>query len=181
MHIKGFALHDVFFAAKKCKKNRKKFYFAPGLVLIRKIKRRAKNNSVSLYARFFSHARIGHKKTETRMPRISVGSSGFLFAVVCAGVGKQCVFPEQQGQAPYAGKRDQCVDDSADDRTLTAENPRHDVKLKQADAAPVERTDDDEDQRNSVKHSFQLLLCVSPLVCAAQKELYREIIQNAVS
>jgi len=61
--------------------------------------------------------------------------------------------PEQQRDAPDTCKGNQRIDHTADGSTLTAEKPCHCVKLKQADAAPVERADDHQDQCDSVQHS----------------------------
>lgn len=64
---------------------------------------------------------------------------------------------EQEGYAPETGQRDHRVDDTANEGVLPAENPRHDVELKQTDAAPVCGTDDDEKQCDSVHDHVTLL------------------------
>jgi len=60
--------------------------------------------------------------------------------------------PEEQGDAPDAGQRDDGVDDAGKDGSLTAADPRHDVKAEKSDGTPVERADDDEDQSDSINH-----------------------------
>ena len=52
--------------------------------------------------------------------------------------------PEKEGDAPDARKGNKRVNDSAENRSLTAENPGNKVELKKTDAAPVECTDDNE-------------------------------------
>lgn len=49
---------------------------------------------------------------------------------------------EHQRNAPDARKTDNCINDAAEQRGLSAADPGNDVKLEQADAAPVQRTDD---------------------------------------
>ena len=56
-------------------------------------------------------------------------------------------FSEQERNAPYSGKGNECVNDTAEDRILTAENPRYQVELEQTYTAPVKSTYDHEDQR----------------------------------
>jgi hypothetical protein len=65
-------------------------------------------------------------------------------------------FAEKQGNAPSARKRDDRIDDAAEDGILTAEKPSDKVKLKKTDTAPVERTDDRENERDSIKHHIKL-------------------------
>ena len=69
--------------------------------------------------------------------------------LLVAGVGAALV-PKQQGNAPDARQRHDGIDDTADKTVLPAADPRHEVKLEQTDAAPVERTDDGQDQCNSI-------------------------------
>ncbi len=64
---------------------------------------------------------------------------------------------EQKGNAPETCERDHSVDDAAYQRILSAEDPGYEVKLEQADAAPVDGTDDHEDQGNSVHNHTALL------------------------
>jgi hypothetical protein len=72
-------------------------------------------------------------------------SGFFLFSVsdviVCVDDGCFGV-PEKEGDAPNARKGNKRIYDSAENRTLTAENPGNKVELKKTDAAPVESADD---------------------------------------
>lgn len=65
---------------------------------------------------------------------------------------------EEQGDAPDAGKGYECVDDTSDNGTLTAADPRNDIKFEQTDTSPVERTDNYKYERNSVKQHNKILL-----------------------
>lgn len=57
------------------------------------------------------------------------------------GCGQYFVFAEQERQAPDSRESNNCVDNTADNRALTAENPSHNIKLKKTDRAPVDCTD----------------------------------------
>ena len=59
---------------------------------------------------------------------------------------------EEQGNAPKSRQTDEGEDNSAEGGSLSAEKPAHKVELEQADRAPVQRADDNEYQRCSVKH-----------------------------
>lgn len=73
---------------------------------------------------------------------------------------------EQKGNAPKTCQRDNRVDDAADEGILSAEDPRYEVKLEQAYAAPVHSTDDDQQQCDSIqKHSEMLRGVIPPLSC----------------
>lgn len=63
---------------------------------------------------------------------------------------------EEQRDTPYARKRNYCIYDSAGESRTAAEYPRDDVKAEKSDTAPVERTDNRYDKRNSVYHCFHL-------------------------
>ena len=58
--------------------------------------------------------------------------------------------PENQGNAPDSGKRHYRVYDTAEQRRGTAADPCYDVKLKQPDASPVQRSNDCQNQRNPI-------------------------------
>ena len=58
--------------------------------------------------------------------------------------------PEKKGDAPNACKRYRRVYYTADKRILTAAEPRNYVKLEKTDATPVERSDDGEDESDSI-------------------------------
>ena len=72
---------------------------------------------------------------------------------------------KQQRDAPNAGKSYQSIDDAAEQRGLSAADPRNDVKLKQSDAAPVESANDGQNQRNAIQYHHDCLLCVLRNVC----------------
>ena len=57
---------------------------------------------------------------------------------------------EKERDAPDTRKGDQGINDSCQQRTYAAASPRYQVKLKDTHATPVQRTDDGEDQCNSV-------------------------------
>lgn len=59
---------------------------------------------------------------------------------------------EEEGDAPKSRKRNDGIDKAAEQGVLTAEQPCHRIEPKQSDRTPVERTDNADDQRNSVKH-----------------------------
>ena len=60
------------------------------------------------------------------------------------------VLAEQQGDEPQSGNAHQRIDDAADGAGLPAEQECHAVKAEKPHAAPVQRTDDDEYQRDAV-------------------------------
>ena len=59
-------------------------------------------------------------------------------------------FTKQEGYAPDTGDRHQCIKDPADGRTLSAKGPGDDIKAEKADTAPIEGTDNDKNQCQSV-------------------------------
>ena len=65
---------------------------------------------------------------------------------------------KQQRDAPNTGKSYNGVDDAAEQRGLSAADPCNDVKLKQSDAAPVERANDGQNQRNAIQNHHDCLL-----------------------
>ena len=58
---------------------------------------------------------------------------------------------EEKGDAPDTGKRHQGIDDPTQHSKLTAEEKGNTVKAENADAAPVERTDDRKRQCDLIK------------------------------
>lgn len=66
--------------------------------------------------------------------------------------------PEQEGDAPQSSQSDQREDHAANSSSLATKQPANDIKLEDTDAAPVDGTDDDQDQRNLVQHLIQLLV-----------------------
>jgi len=61
---------------------------------------------------------------------------------------------EQKRDAPKCRKTDDGVDDSADHSGLSAEDPCDYIKSEQADASPVDTTDDSKDKSYPVKHQY---------------------------
>ena len=59
---------------------------------------------------------------------------------------------EQQGNAPESGDADEGIDDAADDGELAAADRCDDVEAEDADAPPVQRADDDKNQRNIIQY-----------------------------
>ena len=59
---------------------------------------------------------------------------------------------EEKGYAPQSCQTHEGENDSAEGGSLSAEKPAHKVELEQADRAPVQRADDNQYQRCSVKH-----------------------------
>lgn len=57
---------------------------------------------------------------------------------------------EQQRDAPQTGDAHQGIDNAADGSQLAAADKGHAVKGEQSHAAPVQRTDDDQDQSNAI-------------------------------
>jgi len=64
------------------------------------------------------------------------------------------VFTKEERQAPDARESDYCINDSAQNSTLATADPCDDIKLEQPNAAPVDGTDHNKDQRNSIQHFF---------------------------
>ena len=67
---------------------------------------------------------------------------------------------KQQRDAPNTCKAYQSIDDAAEQRGLSATDPGNDVKLKQSDAAPVERAYNGQNQRNAIQYHHYCLLFV---------------------
>ena len=57
---------------------------------------------------------------------------------------------EKKRNAPDSRDRDQGIDDAAEHRLLTAEEPRYYIKLEKSYASPVESSHDRENKRDSV-------------------------------
>lgn len=62
------------------------------------------------------------------------------------------VVTEKEGYAPDTGKGDKRKDYSADNASLSAEEPAYDVELEETDAAPVNRSNNYEKQSKFIKH-----------------------------
>ena len=45
----------------------------------------------------------------------------------------EVIVPEQEGNAPYGGDADECVDDAAQNGALSAEKPCDEIKLENAE------------------------------------------------
>ena len=57
---------------------------------------------------------------------------------------------EHQRDAPNTCQSNDRVDDSAEQRGLSAADPSHDVELEQTNATPVQSTEDGQNQRNAI-------------------------------
>ena len=71
------------------------------------------------------------------MPKCVCISASFL---VCVKL--RAVSAEQKRNTPQPCKTDKCIDDSAQDRSLSAKEPGNKVKFKKTDQSPVDRPDD---------------------------------------
>ena len=58
--------------------------------------------------------------------------------------------PEQERDAPESGDADQCVDDSAEGRHLSAAQEGHNIEAENSDAAPVQGADNRQDEGNLI-------------------------------
>lgn len=85
-------------------------------------------------------------------------SAGGTFVVFSGGGGGGMVVAkaEEQGDAPETGQTHKCVDNAGEDGKLAAEEEGHGVKSEQADAAPVERANDGNQDCNFIKHTRNL-------------------------
>lgn len=63
-------------------------------------------------------------------------------------------FSEEKGNAPDSRKCDDRIDDAAEKRVLSAEDPGDKIELEKADAAPVQCADDRQNERKSVEHNL---------------------------
>ena len=63
----------------------------------------------------------------------------------------EVIVPEQEGNAPYGGDADERVDDAAQNGALSAEKPCDEIKLENADEAPVDAADDDENNADFIE------------------------------
>ena len=79
-------------------------------------------------------------------------------AAFCLFAVHTLTFAEQQSDAPQTGKTYQCVDDAADHTALTAKQPRHQIKLKNAHEAPVQAADDGQDQSQTINTSTSFFI-----------------------
>ena len=61
---------------------------------------------------------------------------------------------EDQGDTPDARKRDDRIDDAAQERGLTTADPCDEVEAEQPDAAPVQCADHGNDERDSIHNHF---------------------------
>ena len=60
------------------------------------------------------------------------------------------ILAEQKGRAPKTGQTNQCIDDPAEQRTLSTEEPGYQIELKKPHQSPVETTDDGQDQCDAI-------------------------------
>ena len=61
--------------------------------------------------------------------------------------------PKQEGNTPQTGQGDHGINQTAEQRTGAAEQPGHQVKLKNSHQSPVYTTDDGQNQRNGIHRS----------------------------
>ncbi len=61
------------------------------------------------------------------------------------------VWTEEQGDAPKTRQTDESIDDAGENRHLSAAEKCHGVKAEQTDAAPVQSSDNGQDQCELVK------------------------------
>ena len=73
-----------------------------------------------------------------------------LYAIVVSGA-------EQERDAPNACESNHGINDAAENGQLAAEQKGNAVKTEQTDTAPVQRTDDRQQQCYSVNHTFPSL------------------------
>ena len=104
----------------------------------------------------------------------------FASSFLC-GMGSVACFlvgAEQQCDAPQARQTYQGVDDAGQQRGLAPKAESHRVKAKQADAAPVQRADDGQDQCDLVDHhEINLQSCPRAecgAIFSARREIYTE-------
>ena len=67
----------------------------------------------------------------------------------------EVIVPEQEGNAPYGGDADECVDDAAQNGALSAEKPCDEIKLENADEAPVDAADNGQQQQNLFEYGHK--------------------------
>ena len=88
---------------------------------------------------------------------------------------------EEQGNAPKAAKTYQRIDDTGKDSRLTAADPRHHIKGKKTNAAPVQCTENGENKRNRVHYHrlylHQIHLAVLVFKAYPNKRLFIQKIQ----
>ena len=60
---------------------------------------------------------------------------------------------ENQRDAPDAGESHDGVNDAAEERVLSAEDPGDNIELEKTNGSPVQSTDDRQNERKSVEHN----------------------------
>ena len=106
---------------------------------------------------------------------------------------------EQKGYAPDSREKHERENDAAENCSLSAEKPRHDIKPEKPDASPVDSSYDNQNQCDSVEHgrSFLRKLCASrkfsyqksafseslrfPEACAPQNSFCVKLLANVKS
>lgn len=78
---------------------------------------------------------------------------------------------KQDADAPEAGKTDERVNDAAQNRVLTAEDPSHQIELREADKTPVDGADCCENQGDGIQINPSLLPKLT-VVCAETEKLF---------
>ena len=90
-------------------------------------------------------------------------STPFMGMVVAASALFLCgdLVPEQQRNTPHGGKAHQGIDNATDHTAGAAAGKGHQIEPEQANAAPVQAADDQQDQSKSVhEHGSHLLVLV---------------------
>ena len=84
------------------------------------------------------------------LKRIKTAAQFCAAAFSLFAINARAILPKQQGDAPQTCQSNNAVNDPAENSTLTAEDPGYQVKLEKTHKAPVDRTDNRKDQRNSI-------------------------------
>ena len=112
--------------------------FAKILLCVIRYGERPRMQMLAEYKNRPAESSVGQFFLRLQMPQLQlllVGPFNDLFPVA-----------EQKGNSPNPRQSNQGINDPADRRRLPAKHPGHNVKLEQADAAPVQRADDHQDQ-----------------------------------
>ena len=78
---------------------------------------------------------------------------------------------KQDADAPKAGKTNERIDNTAQNRVLTAKDPSHQIELREAYKTPVDGADGCENQGDGIQINPSLLPKLI-VVCAESKKLF---------
>ena len=95
---------------------------------------------------------VNPTKRLTQMPWKNPWARTSAFVFLILDLLKSFASAKQQRNAPNTCKTYNSVDNAGEQRGLSAADPSNNVKLKQSDAAPVERADNGKDQRNTIQN-----------------------------